>query len=68
MPKKTTSPIRIANIGTVGVPVTDQDRTLDFFVDTLGFEKLMDFPRNERSVDHSRSVRFAGDHRTRGAR
>jgi catechol 2,3-dioxygenase-like lactoylglutathione lyase family enzyme len=41
---KTTSPIRITNIRTVGVPVTDQDRTLTFFVDTLGFEKLMDFP------------------------
>jgi catechol 2,3-dioxygenase-like lactoylglutathione lyase family enzyme len=32
----------ITTIRTVAVPVTDQDRTLGFFVDTLGFEKQMD--------------------------
>src|SRR4051794_41699906 len=35
---------RIAKIGTVVVPVTDQDRALAFYVDTLGFEKRMDVP------------------------
>jgi catechol 2,3-dioxygenase-like lactoylglutathione lyase family enzyme len=35
---------RIADVGTVGVPVTDQDRALDFYVGTLGFEKRMDAP------------------------
>ncbi len=38
----TTSPIRITAVRTVGVPVTDQDRALAFFVDTLGFDKVMD--------------------------
>jgi lactoylglutathione lyase len=32
----------ITDIHTVGVPVTDQDRALAFYVDTLGLEKRMD--------------------------
>jgi catechol 2,3-dioxygenase-like lactoylglutathione lyase family enzyme len=28
----------------VGIPVTDQDRALDFYVGTLGFDKRMDVP------------------------
>jgi predicted enzyme related to lactoylglutathione lyase len=35
---------RITEVGTVGVPVTDQDRALEFYVGTLGFEKRMDAP------------------------
>jgi len=35
---------RITDIRTVGVPVTDQDATLDFFVNTLGFETRVDVP------------------------
>jgi catechol 2,3-dioxygenase-like lactoylglutathione lyase family enzyme len=35
---------RITRIGTVIVPVTDQERALAFYVDTLGFEKRMDAP------------------------
>jgi lactoylglutathione lyase len=35
---------RITDVRTVGVPVTDQDRALAFYVDTLGFEKRMDAP------------------------
>jgi catechol 2,3-dioxygenase-like lactoylglutathione lyase family enzyme len=31
-------------IRTVGVPVTDQDRALAFYTETLGFELLMDAP------------------------
>ena len=35
---------RITGVGTVGVPVTDQDRALEFYVDKLGFEKRRDLP------------------------
>jgi catechol 2,3-dioxygenase-like lactoylglutathione lyase family enzyme len=34
----------ITGVRTVGVPVTDQDRALAFYVDTLGFEKRLDAP------------------------
>jgi catechol 2,3-dioxygenase-like lactoylglutathione lyase family enzyme len=33
----------ITEIGTVFVPVADQDRSLEFYVDELGFEKRVDF-------------------------
>jgi catechol 2,3-dioxygenase-like lactoylglutathione lyase family enzyme len=35
---------RITGIGTVGVPVTDQDRAVEFYVGKLGFEKRRDVP------------------------
>jgi catechol 2,3-dioxygenase-like lactoylglutathione lyase family enzyme len=35
---------RITGVHTVGVPVTDQDRALEFYVDTLGLEKRLDVP------------------------
>jgi catechol 2,3-dioxygenase-like lactoylglutathione lyase family enzyme len=35
---------RIEQIGTVVVPVSDQDRAIDFYVNTLGFEKRTDTP------------------------
>jgi lactoylglutathione lyase len=35
---------RITDIGVVGVPVTDQERALEFYGATLGFETRMDFP------------------------
>jgi catechol 2,3-dioxygenase-like lactoylglutathione lyase family enzyme len=35
---------RINQVGTVFVPVADQDRALELYVDTLGFEKRADFP------------------------
>ena len=35
---------RITGVYTIGVPVTDQDRALEFYVDTLGFEKRLDMP------------------------
>ena len=34
----------IAQVGTVMVPVSDQDRALEFYVDRLGFEKRSDTP------------------------
>ncbi|GAA1311648.1 VOC family protein [Pseudonocardia xinjiangensis] len=41
MPESTS---RISGIRTIGVPVTDQDKAVDFYVGTLGFEKRMDMP------------------------
>jgi catechol 2,3-dioxygenase-like lactoylglutathione lyase family enzyme len=35
--------VGISGVGTVFVPVSDQDRSLKFFVDELGFEKRADF-------------------------
>ncbi len=32
----------ITDIAVVGIPVSDQDQALAFFVDTLGFEKRLD--------------------------
>lgn len=40
----TTSTVLVTSIRTVGIPVTDQDRSLRFFVETLGFEKRIDVP------------------------
>jgi lactoylglutathione lyase len=34
----------ISDVGTVAVTVSDQDRALAFYVDTLGFEKRLDVP------------------------
>jgi catechol 2,3-dioxygenase-like lactoylglutathione lyase family enzyme len=43
----------ITQVGTVIVPVSDQDRAIDFYVDTLGFEKRSDTPygRGDRWVE-----------------
>jgi catechol 2,3-dioxygenase-like lactoylglutathione lyase family enzyme len=42
-----TTTTRISKIGTVVVPVTDQDRAIEFYVETLGFEKRTDVPFGE---------------------
>ena len=39
-----TDATRITRIGTVIVPVSDQERALTFYVETLGFEKRLDAP------------------------
>jgi predicted enzyme related to lactoylglutathione lyase len=39
-----TDATRITRIGTVIVPVGDQERALTFYVETLGFEKRLDAP------------------------
>ena len=51
MNEKTTT--RITGVRTVGVPVTDQERALEFYVGKLGFEKRMDVPfgRGRRWVE-----------------
>jgi len=38
---------RIAQVGTVMVPVSDQDRAIEFFVEKLGFELRGDTPFGE---------------------
>ena len=35
---------RISKLGTVCVPITDQERAIEFYVETLGFEKRTDVP------------------------
>jgi catechol 2,3-dioxygenase-like lactoylglutathione lyase family enzyme len=35
---------RLARIGLVAVPVADQDKAIEFYVDKLGFEKRADVP------------------------
>jgi catechol 2,3-dioxygenase-like lactoylglutathione lyase family enzyme len=45
----TANTTRIRQVGTVFVPVADQDRALKFYVDKLGFEKRADFPYGEGS-------------------
>ena len=39
-----TTTTRINTIGIVCIPVADQDKALEFYVDTLGFEKRADVP------------------------
>jgi catechol 2,3-dioxygenase-like lactoylglutathione lyase family enzyme len=34
----------IGDVLTIGVPVSDQDRALEFYLERLGFEKRRDFP------------------------
>ena len=38
------SPNLVADVMTVGVPVSDQDRALEFYLGKLGFEKRRDVP------------------------
>ena len=39
-----TSKLNISKVGRVCVPVADTDRAIDFYVGTLGFEKVVDEP------------------------
>jgi len=41
---ETTTSTRINQVGTVMVPVSDQDASIAFFVEKLGFEKRADIP------------------------
>lgn len=41
------STTHLTRVGTVLIPVSDQDRALEFYVDTLGFEKRLDGPFGE---------------------
>jgi catechol 2,3-dioxygenase-like lactoylglutathione lyase family enzyme len=42
-----TSKLNISKVGRVCVTVADTDRALDFYVGTLGFEKVVDVPMGE---------------------
>lgn len=44
MTEATASGINVAQVATVMVPVADQDRAIDFYVEKLGFEKRADVP------------------------
>ena len=44
---ETETSTRITQVGTVMLPVSDQDRALEFYVGTLGFEKRIDTPYGE---------------------
>lgn len=44
MSEQTTAPTPIGDVLTIGVPVSDQDRALEFYLDRLGFEKRRDVP------------------------
>jgi catechol 2,3-dioxygenase-like lactoylglutathione lyase family enzyme len=41
---ETSTKTHITQVGTVMVPVSDQDRALEFYVEKLGFEKRADIP------------------------
>src|SRR5947209_1415363 len=44
---QTETSTRISELGTVMVPVSDQDRAVEFFTQKLGFEKRTDVPYGE---------------------
>ena len=41
---KVASKLNLTQVGRVCVTVADTDRAIDFYVDTLGFEKIVDVP------------------------
>ena len=41
------SKLKLTQVGRVCVTVSDTDRAIDFYVDTLGFEKVVDVPMGE---------------------
>ncbi len=44
---KLASKLHVSQVGRVCVTVADTDRAIDFYVDTLGFEKVVDVPMGE---------------------
>jgi catechol 2,3-dioxygenase-like lactoylglutathione lyase family enzyme len=50
---ETTTATHVTQVGTVIVPVSDQDQAIEFYTDKLGFEKRADIPfgRGERWVE-----------------
>ena len=48
---------RITEVGTVGIPVRDQERALTFYRDTLGFEVRMDAVLRRRPLDRAGAAR-----------
>jgi catechol 2,3-dioxygenase-like lactoylglutathione lyase family enzyme len=44
---KVASRLNLTQVGRVCITVADTDRAIDFYVDTLGFEKVVDIPMGE---------------------
>jgi catechol 2,3-dioxygenase-like lactoylglutathione lyase family enzyme len=44
---KVTSKLNLTHVGRVCVTIADTDRAIDFYVDKLGFEKVVDVPMGE---------------------
>src|SRR5258708_25491589 len=44
---KLQSKLNLAQVGRVCVTVADTDRAIEFYVDTLGFEKVVDVPMGD---------------------
>jgi catechol 2,3-dioxygenase-like lactoylglutathione lyase family enzyme len=44
---KVTSKLNLTQVGRVCVTVSDTDRAIEFYVDTLGFEKVVDEPMGD---------------------
>src|SRR5689334_5846877 len=44
---KVTSKLNLSQVGRVCVTVADTDRAIDFYVGTLGFEKVVDVPMGD---------------------
>ncbi len=44
---KVAAKLNLSQVGRVCVTVADTDRAIDFYVDTLGFEKVVDVPMGE---------------------
>jgi catechol 2,3-dioxygenase-like lactoylglutathione lyase family enzyme len=44
---KVASKLNLTQVGRVCVTVADTDRAIDFYVDTLGFEKVVDVPMGD---------------------
>ena len=44
---KVASRLKLTQVGRVCVTVADTDRAIDFYVDTLGFDKVVDVPMGE---------------------
>jgi catechol 2,3-dioxygenase-like lactoylglutathione lyase family enzyme len=44
MPAEATTELKLTRVGRVCVTTADTDRALDFYVGTLGFEKIVDVP------------------------
>src|SRR5260370_38961849 len=55
-------------VGTIGVGVSNQDKALDFYVNTLGFEKIDDQPMSETQRSLEAAPLRAQTHTTPGLR
>ena len=56
----------ITDISAVGIPVSDQDKAVEFFTGTLGFEKRLDATQRELPLGYrgrARRIHFGGAHR-----